>query len=394
MLAVILSLAVQASVTDYRPDLEKFLGDLDAYGAFVRDDQVDLKALREHYAPKLAAVKDKRELLTVFEALVGELHDFHASLGTNNENSPRLVPSGTDIYAAWVGDRALVEQVKQGSVAELSGVLPGDEVVSIGGKPTAASCQEWYGIRPPDSRAREWALNSALAGRWSVKRRLTVLRGGGQRDFVLATATDPPTRGPLTVEVRAGSILYLRPENSLGDSALLAEFDKAVPRMSAATKIVMDLRNTPSGGNSAVARGIMGLFIARRAPFQRHRVEERDTGTVRDWVEYATPRLKRPVKAKLVVLVNRWTGSMGEGIAIGFDALKRGTVVGTRMAGLRGAIDRFDLPLAGFSVGFPTEQTFHVNGRPRHEWVPRKVIEPGLGDPWWDEAVKTLNGGG
>jgi carboxyl-terminal processing protease len=42
-----------------------------------------------------------------------------------------------------------------------------------------------------------------------------------------------------------------------------------------------------------------------------------------------------------VVLVGRWTASMGEGMAIGLDAMKRATIVGTRMAGLNGAV--FDL---------------------------------------------------
>jgi C-terminal processing protease CtpA/Prc len=135
----------------------------------------------------------------------------------------------------------------------------------------------------------------------------------------------------------------------------------------------------------------MGLFISRRMPYQRHVVEERDTDTVRDWVEYATPRLTKPVSARLVVLVNRWTGSMGEGIAIGFDAMKRATVVGTAMAGLRGAVDSTTLPVSGLRVFFPTERLFHVNGTPRHEWLPPARVTPGPGDPWMTAAEKVLN---
>ncbi len=48
---------------------------------------------------------------------------------------------------------------------------------------------------------------------------------------------------------------------------------------------------------------------------------------------------KKPAYTKpLVVSVNHWAGSVGEGIAIGFDALKRATIIGTPMAGLNGAI--------------------------------------------------------
>ena len=41
-----------------------------------------------------------------------------------------------------------------------------------------------------------------------------------------------------------------------------------------------------------------------------------------------------PLASPVVVLVDHWTGSMGEGIAIGMDGLKRATIVGTEMAGL------------------------------------------------------------
>lgn len=391
MLAAVLALAVHASTpVDYRPDLNLLIDSLKQYGAYVKEDRVDLDSIKSAYSDKFANVSDKDELMALFESVVGELHDFHASLGANNQASPRLVPSGTDIYATWTNDRAVVEQVKTGSWAERAGIQPGDEVTQISGQPVRIASSKWFGVRKPDDRAWEWALNSALAGRWNAKRKLTVLRGKALRVVELETAQDPEPAGVLTVEDRGGSILYLRPENSLGDPRLISEFDKAVPRLMRATKVVIDLRNTPSGGTSSVARGILGLFIDKRRPYQRHRVEERDTGTVRDWVEYATPRLTRPVTAKLAVLVGRWTGSMGEGIAVGFDAMKRATIVGTPMARLRGAIDRLDLPLAGFSVGFPTEQVFHVNGKPRHEWSPRVKVKPGPGDPWWDAAVKAL----
>jgi C-terminal processing protease CtpA/Prc len=45
--------------------------------------------------------------------------------------------------------------------------------------------------------------------------------------------------------------------------------------------------------------------------------------------------------APVVVLVNHWTGSIGEGMAIGLDAMHRARVVGTPMAHLAGAISDF-----------------------------------------------------
>lgn len=330
-------------------------------------------------------------MLRLVESVVGELHDFHASLGTNDNSSPRLVPSGADILAHWEGNRAVVDDVLPGSVAAKAGVRPGSEIVKISQLATRLECQTWLGVQKPDKRAWDWALNSALAGRWDKPRTMVFAHDGKELKVDLPTATEVPRKGLLTVETRERGILYVRPQNSLGDNGLIAEFDRAVPKMRAAKGIVIDLRDTPGGGNSSVARGIMGLFVGKRLPYQRHRVEEPGTNTVRDWVEYVTPRLARPIDAKLVVLVSGWTGSMGEGIAIGFDALKRAKVVGTPMAGLRGAVDGLDLPKSGIPVRFPTEQVFHINGTPRHLWQPPVRVVPDGGDPWWQAAKKILS---
>lgn len=392
MLAVFLALALGvAPVQDYRPDLNLLLDSIRDNGAYVREDHIDLETLRTAYSPKFEDVKDKRQLLTLLESVVDELHDFHATLGTNNDSSPRLFPSGADIAAHWDNGHAIIDEVRPGSAAELLGVRNGEEVVQVNGNMTHEECLNWLGVRRPDARAWNWALNSALAGRWDTPRNLTLRRNGMRHTVKLPTTKELTHKGILTVEQR-GSILYLRPENSLGDNGLIAAFDKAIPAMRAARKVVIDLRNTPSGGNSAVARGIMGIFIAKRLPFQRHIAEEPSTSTVRDWVEYATPRLKAPVKTPLYVLVDHWTGSMGEGIAIGFDALHRGTVIGTQMARLRGAVDRIDLTKSGISVVFPTEKVYHMNGTPRHEWLPPVLVTPGKGDAWWSAVLKSPHG--
>jgi carboxyl-terminal processing protease len=58
---------------------------------------------------------------------------------------------------------------------------------------------------------------------------------------------------------------------------------------------------------------------------------------------YGSPR-QNIYKKPVVVLVGNWTGSMGEGIAIGFEGIKRAKIVGTKMAGLLGEIYSFETP--------------------------------------------------
>jgi carboxyl-terminal processing protease len=65
---------------------------------------------------------------------------------------------------------------------------------------------------------------------------------------------------------------------------------------------------------------------------------------------------KKTFQGKLIVLVGHWTGSMGEGMAIGFDSFKKPLVVGTKMAGLLGAIEGFNLKETNINFQIPTER--------------------------------------
>ncbi len=379
------------TLPDYTKDLSELLSDLDVYGAYVRTDHIDTKRMMAQYRPRLESAKNRDEALAVFEDVIGDLHDFHASLGTNNDSSPKLVPSGTDFVAEWKNGKAFVAQVREGSEAEKRGIRYGDEILTIGNQSPDQATAAWLRNAARTERSLSWGLNSAIAGRWNVARIFKLRRDKKEWTVEVPTFRSPKQDHALTVTVRKDGIVYLRPENSLGEDALIREMDQAVPAMRKAKGVILDLRNTPSGGNSNVARGMMGLFIAHRMPFQRHRVEERNTDTIRDWVEYATPRLTNPVTAKLVVLVGRWTSSMGEGIAIGFDGMRRAIVVGTQMAGLRGAVDSVELPSLGTRAFFPTEQVFHIDGTPRHLWRPKVLVTPTSPDAWMQKAVKLLD---
>jgi carboxyl-terminal processing protease len=98
--------------------------------------------------------------------------------------------------------------------------------------------------------------------------------------------------------------------------------------------------------------------------------EARETGIARQWVEQVLPRPGKYHRGPVRVYVGRWTGSMGEGLAIGFDAIGA-RVEGTRMAGLLGAVYDRRLRHSGLVLKLPAERLSHVNGTPREAFVPR-----------------------
>jgi carboxyl-terminal processing protease len=182
--------------------------------------------------------------------------------------------------------------------------------------------------------------------------------------------------------------------NSLGDMETIAAFDAALTSLRDTRALILDLRDTPSGGNSAVALGILGRFAASRVPYQRHRIPRYGRPDVeRNWQEEVAPRGPFTYRGRLVVLVDHWTGSMGEGMAIGLDAMRRATVIGTTMGQLAGATADVALPRTGLTVALPMEELFHVNGTPRHRWAPPIIIAPapGDGDPILARARTLLN---
>jgi len=73
--------------------------------------------------------------------------------------------------------------------------------------------------------------------------------------------------------------------------------------------------------------------------------------------------------------VGRWTGSMGEGMAIGLDGMKRAIVVGTEMNRLAGGIKTYKLLNSEFGFHIPFEKMYHLNGELREIFVPKKYVK-------------------
>jgi carboxyl-terminal processing protease len=139
--------------------------------------------------------------------------------------------------------------------------------------------------------------------------------------------------------------------------------------------LIIDLRETPSGGNTTVARAMMSRFIEKDMPYQKHSLpgEEKQYCVRRSWIELVSPR-GNIYKKPLVLFVNQWTGSMGEGIALGFEGMKRAWIIGNKMAGLLGAIYSFTLPETNTGFSIPVEKLFHVNGTPREDFKPKFLV--------------------
>jgi carboxyl-terminal processing protease len=179
---------------------------------------------------------------------------------------------------------------------------------------------------------------------------------------------------PALTATQDGRTRVIRINDSLGSNATIQAFDVAMEGARPGQRIVLDLTDTPSGGNTTVARAMLGWFVTKPTFYQMHSLpaEERSTGIARQWVEQVLPRKGKKHHGPVTVRVSRWTGSMGEGLAIGFASIGA-RVEGTQMAGLLGAIYDHKLPNSGFVVKLPTERLYAVNGTPREKFRPKSI---------------------
>lgn len=352
------------------------------------------------YAADLERAATRDEFVVVLENVLDELYDPHAQLNVNLDTSARLVPSGTDLWAEWRDGQAVITDVRSGSDAEKAGVKPADIVVSLDGVPIAKAVDARMGRSYSHSTApaRDWALRAVLAGRHDSRRLLGLRHSGALRGVELAARDQFGARAaePVGHSRPAPDVGWVRFNDSLGDDSTIQEFDRALAELRDARALILDLRNTPSGGNSVVARGILSRFVTRELPYQRHVLpsEERETGVRRSWLELVSPRGPFSYQGRVVVLVGHWTGSMGEGLAIGFDATGAATLVGTAMAGLVGATEHIVLPRTGIGLNLPAERLYHVDGTPREVFQPKVLVDPSPSssdpDPFLAAALRVL----
>lgn len=401
-LLIALSLAVAHTVSpaaDAPPiPIAHALADFDEFCAFVASDyayfdvkKTDWPRACEQNRARLRGPVTRAGFIRVLEGTLAELYDAHAHLGTNTPASPRLVPTDSQLVARSAGGRVRVTDVRAGSAALAAGLREGDELLAIDGQPVeqAIDAARPRFLSAPDEAATHWGLQLALAGRHDQPLRRLRVRSGTEERLVEFSAARPAP-APLLSHGLHGTVAHVRVNNSLGDTALVAAFDAALAAMPDARALVLDLRDTPSGGISTVARGLIGRLVVQAQPYQRHELvaEQRATGIARTWVELVVPR-GQPFRGPVVVLVGPWTASMGEGIAIGLSGARGATVVGRPMAHLLGALGETVLPRTGITVRVPAEKLFHVDGRPREAFVPTKVPEAAArtADPELDFAL-------
>jgi len=375
-------------------DVNYLINQIETSYVYLSDKGVDLNCLRDFYTNKVHEINSIETEISLYENLLNEFYDSHIHLNTNTQSSYRLY---APLYISLKNDEFYISEVWESQINPISVNLIGAKVISMNDKTIKSlidsfpsSCND---KKNPD--VKEWIANKIVAGKYNESRIFHLLLSNGKKIKFDLDEIDIKSSRKMLSFYSLNNIGIIRINNSLGNNDLIEEFDETLNGLSNTKGLIIDLRNTISGGNSYVARGILSRFINRSIPYQIHSFNEKygDGPLIpRKWMEFVNPRGKYYNKP-VVVLVGRWTASMGEGLAIGFDSLDNATVVGTEMYKLAGAVNNFNFENRDYGYQLSTERLFHVNGTPREKYIPKHVVnESNIGaDELMNKAILLLN---
>lgn len=356
--------------------------------AYLDEKRTDWDRVREIYRPEVQSISTKPEFVALLEKVLEELYDDHIHLNTHSASSPNIVPSRADVWAEWIDGRAIVTGIRPGFPADAAGLRPGMEILGFNGMPIKDAVRKRMGrsIVQADDKIKGWTLRKVLAGFRNETRTIDVRFRGDSRQVSIPPepfdiAYRSQHQSKLDFQILDRRIGYVAINGTLVDNGLLKSFDDALEELSETDGLILDLRKV-GGGNTGVVEGIIGRLIDRERVYQRTVPRNGEP-----FLSRVSPRGEWQYERPLVVLVNRWTGSAGEGLTISLESLDRATVVGTKMAELEGSVFTVWMPNTGIGFQYTNQKIFNgtLKGDPasqnfvgssRSAYTPSVLVDP------------------
>jgi carboxyl-terminal processing protease len=350
--------------------------------AYLDRPDFNVDALFNEFEVRAIDAKTKQEFADISQMLLRHFYDPHLNLGPYDENDFSVFPTGSDIRAVYVNSHFIIEDVKAGSAAAIAGIRPGAEILTIDDLPATKAVEKVFGkkLKQLSLEQVNYGVNISLGGLREKKRIITLKSQERSKTFHLASSyawLDAIEDTPTLNYKKLNDVGYIRFNNSLGNSQTVDDFKEAISALSETNALIIDLRNTPSGGNTSVAEPILGHFVDKKTAYQLYQIQKvgvlyKDAIIETAYVAPNTPQYTKP----FVVLAGRWTGSMGEGMTIGLDAIGAATVIGAPMADLLGGIKTIKLVESDTWIELGFERLYHVNNTYREDFEPHIMVNP------------------
>lgn len=356
-------------------DFDELWSTLDQRYCFFAEKRTDWNRVRDLYRPLALAAPSSEAFADIVGRVLSELYDPHTSLSNPPAGSQR--GPNSDLIVDWRNGQARITAIADDSVALEAGLSLDDAILAVDGRPIEALMRELTPkcLTRPDPAADAYALNRAVAGVRGQPRPYLIARNGGEAREMLLPIRQTAPRPDLEwrrLDDGTGYVVI----RSFADDSVAESFDRALADLRDAPGLIIDVRYN-GGGDTAVARPIMGRFISETKPYARMR--RRDVAGISEaWTEMVEPQGPFTYTGPVVVLTSHWSGSMAEGFPMGMRGLGRATVVGTPMMGLGAAVFPIRLDRTGFQAQYSAEPVYDVRDRPR--WLMRPDVEVADGE--------------
>jgi len=386
LIPILLSLVILPSYSkddafDSKLAWNEIVSTLQSDYAYIDKVDSDFKNLTNLFHSKALETKSSKEFIDVSQAFLRNLQDPHLNISPLDYDDYIVYPTGSDIYAEINDKEIYVVDVKANSSAYEQGIRSGMLVKSIDGLSIKSAIEAVTGLSQ-DKLSQDqqgYAINIALGGKRYQSRAVTVSTVEGLKTYNLDPSYDSINKfknGPKVTHKEINGIGYIRFNNALGDNASIIEFKNAIKALEQTNGLIIDLRNTPSGGNTSVAEPILGHFTKAEAVYQLYKTQKTGHHYSNASFEKATVLPQTPfIDKPFVVLAGRWTGSLGEGMTIGLDALGAKAILGAPMADLLGGIKQIQLSESGATLSLGFERLYHVDGRFREDFEPTILLK-------------------
>ena len=388
LINIFLSLTVFQALgqeTAKQKEFDAFISNLKTEYIYYQEKQDLIDCIEKTYRPVVDTISHPAYKVLFYENILNEFYDSHINLNRNTNISYRL---SSPIYIQEKKGRFYITSIFASQLVNPPSYnVLGAEIISFNG----IEFQEAINAFPThchdkqNPEIREWLANKILAGKLHLPRKLKIKLMSGEEQILDIDDFEYKNDPDLLTVSSVDNVGVIRINNSLGNTDLIEAFDQALKELDDKEALILDLRNTADGGNTQTAEPIIGRFISEKTGYQ---VCENKNET---YTRYAYPRGELYNKP-LYVLVGRWTGSMGEGMTIGFDGMNRATIVGTEMNRLAGGMKTINLLNEGYGYRISFEKMYHLNGELRETFIPKVYVKQksSLVDEHMNMALKLI----
>ncbi|HUO98223.1 MAG TPA: S41 family peptidase [Rhizomicrobium sp.] len=345
------------------------------FAFFGRIPEVDWDATYMAYLPQVIAAKTTEDYYRVLMRFMATLKDGHTRVLAPPELQDRF-NGVTKVTTRLIEGKVLVTGVSDRAL-EVQGVKTGAEIVQIDGRPALeyakAEVEPYvFGFTPQDRNV--WTYDYALLrGPVDQPVRLTLREAGGKT--VTATVPRQHNNGPFGIlpeidlaphfRMLPGNIAYLQVNVFVDDNGAKAMRENFAA-ISRADGLIIDVREN-SGGNDDNAHLILQMladkpYMGNNWRTRDYRAAFRSWSRPIGWMRRAggehQPDPKYHFGGPVIVLTSARTFSAAEDFTSGFDAMKRGRIVGETTGGSTGNPYLFALPGGGRAFVCTKDDTY------------------------------------